>query len=111
MRPNEPQSRQHLWMLINFLEDGSGEVFGNRKRQATSPKNRRIALHFPAVTSTGMAEASGSKSSVFTRFALASSSPPDLQCILHFMHLWIAAQKAVEPIFLIVNPECEVYQE
>lgn len=71
-------------MLISFLEDDTGEVFGNGNRRTTSPKNRCVALHFPAAVSFGTAEASRSKSSVITEFAVASSSLPDLLCIFHF---------------------------
>lgn len=70
-------------MLISFLEDDTGEVFGNGNRQTTSP-NRCVALHFPAAVSFWTAEESRSKSSVITEFAVASSLLPDLMCIFHF---------------------------
>lgn len=66
-------------MLISFLEDDTGEgFFGNGNRRTTSPKNRCVALHFPAAVSGGTAEASRSKSSVITKLVVASSLPPDL---------------------------------
>lgn len=51
------------------------------------------ALHFPAAASIGTAEASRSKSSVFTKFAVASSLPPELLCIFHFTSGSLQLQK------------------
>lgn len=74
-------------MLISFLEDDTGEVFGKGNRRTTSPKNRCLALHFPAAVSTGTAEARRSESSVITKFAVASSFLSDLLCIFHLKNL------------------------
>lgn len=43
-RPNEPQSRWHLWMLISFLKDDTGEFFWEREQTGFIAKKIDVLL-------------------------------------------------------------------